>query len=127
MAAAEWRRPWACMAAVNCSSSKELSCRDATSFSASWEPRERGKTQLLNHCNGRTGLGLRSGYRQFRSSRHSRIDGEKLRTHAGKDETMEKSDFSEFAYLSDILSEILFSIFSQLVLEWDWESYRRHT
>lgn len=36
MAAAEWRRPWACMAAVNCSSSKELSCREATSFSASW-------------------------------------------------------------------------------------------
>lgn len=35
MAAAEWRRPWACMAAVNCSSSRELSCRDATSFSAS--------------------------------------------------------------------------------------------
>lgn len=50
------------MAAVNCSSSRELSCRDATSFSASWEPRERGKAQLPNHSNSKMGLGLRSSW-----------------------------------------------------------------
>ena len=51
MAAAEWRRPWAWMAAVNCSSSRELSCREATSFSASWEPKGRGKVQLATSIN----------------------------------------------------------------------------
>lgn len=41
MAAAEWRRPGACIAAVKRSSSRQLSCKEATSFSASFGTRQR--------------------------------------------------------------------------------------
>lgn len=54
------------MAAVNCSSSRELSCREATSFSASCKSRERGKSELPEEA----GLKGRPGTLSDRSGTH---------------------------------------------------------